>query len=228
MACPVCRFDPAHYSDRDARGTARSLEIRWDWMVDGADPGAYLGFATRFYKAVRTLGEGVDRDALHTAVHTMFEASRVLPRPAGRGSVAGLFASNGGVPKTPIDEARIGIRGVDGDRQASREHHGRVWQALCLWSADVVDRLRAEGHPIEPGNAGENVSVRGVDWATLRPGVRLALGEVLCEVSAYATPCKKNMAWFLDHDFNRMGHDREPGVSRLYSVRAARRCRAGR
>jgi MOSC domain-containing protein YiiM len=92
-----------------------------------------------------------------------------------------------------------------------------VWQALCLWSADVVDDLRAEGHPIAPGNAGENVSVSGIDWSTLRPGVRLSLGDALAEVSAYATPCSKNAGWFVGGDFDRMNHDRHPGVSRVYA-----------
>ena len=217
MPCAVCRFDPAHYNDGDVRGTAWALPVRWDWMVEGADPSLVAAPAAAFRDAVDRLDGAVDRDALHDATHALFEASRLLPAPDGAGSVAGLFASGGGVPKMPIAEARIGIRGVEGDRQASRQHHGRVWQALCLWSADVVDRLRAEGHPIAPGNAGENVSVRGVDWTSLRPGVRIALGDVLCEVSAYATPCKKNAAWFLDRDFNRMGHEREPGISRLYA-----------
>ena len=125
--------------------------------------------------------------------------------------------SSGGVPKRAVDSAPVGLRGLDGDRQAARKHHGRVWQALCLWSADVVDRLATEGHPIAPGCAGENASIRGIDWPALRPGVRLAIGDVLCEVSAYATPCKKNAQWFTGGDFNRMGHDREPGISRVYA-----------
>src|SRR5690606_24577567 len=103
------------------------------------------------------------------------------------------------------------------------------WQALCLWSGDVVDRLAAEGHPIAPGAAGENVSVRGLDWAAVRPGARLLLGsEVVVEVAPYATPCAKNARWFLDGDFGRMGHDREPGVSRVYaSVLHGGRLRVG-
>ena len=99
------------------------------------------------------------------------------PGAPGSGVVDGVFASGGGVPKAPVLSASVGWRGLDGDRQASRKHHGRVWQALCLWSADVVDALAAEGHPVFPGAAGENVSVRGLDWAAVRPGVRLRLGR---------------------------------------------------
>jgi MOSC domain-containing protein YiiM len=163
------------------------------------------------------------RHAVHDASHHLADIGRGLHElgvgaPHAEGRIAGVFASGGGVPKTPIPEAIVGYRGVEGDRQAARQHHGRVWQALCLWSADVVDRLRREGHPIAIGNAGENVSIAGIDWATLRPGTRVALGdEVLVELSAYSTPCKKNAGWFLDGDFNRMNHDRESGISRVYA-----------
>jgi hypothetical protein len=163
------------------------------------------------------------RHSVHDASHHLSDAGRVLRAldaldgVGARGEVAGLFASGGGVPKHSIDEALIGARGVAGDRQAERQHHGRVWQALCLWSADVVDALRAEGHPIEPGRAGENVSVRGLDWTLVRPGVRMAIGDVLAEVSAYSAPCKKNAEWFTGGNFRRMGHDGYPGSSRVYA-----------
>jgi MOSC domain-containing protein YiiM len=165
----------------------------------------------------------VMRHAVHDSSHHLADVARGLHTlgagaPRSTGVVAGLFASGGGVPKQPIDVAVVGYRGVEGDRQAERQHHGRVWQALSLWSADVVERLAEEGHPIAPGDAGENVSVAGVNWPSLRPGTRIAIGDdVLVEVSAYATPCKKNKGWFLDGDFNRMNHDREPGVSRVYA-----------
>ena len=164
----------------------------------------------------------VVRHAVHDSSHHLADIARGLHRlgagaPRATGIVAGVFASGGGVPKRPIEQAAVGYRGVEGDRQAERQHHGRVWQALCLWSADVVERLQREGHPIALGNAGENVSISGVDWRSLRPGTRVAIGDVLAEVSAYSTPCKKNAGWFLEGDFNRMNHDREPGVSRLYA-----------
>jgi MOSC domain/DinB superfamily len=181
------------------------------------------------WKATVELGdEIVDADwvlrhAVHDSGHHLADIARGFcalgaGAPHSTGVVAGLFASDGGVPKAPIERAVIGARGVEGDRQNAREHHGRVWQALCLWSADVVDRFQREGHPIARGSAGENVSIGGLDWSTLRPGTRVAIGDdVLAEVSAYSTPCKKNSAWFLDGDSNRMNHDRENGVSRVYA-----------
>lgn len=135
---------------------------------------------------------------------------------ARQGVIAGLFLSDGGVPKTAVDSVEIGYRGVVGDRQATRQHHGRPWQALCLWSADVVSSLAAAGHPVLPGSAGENVSIRGVEWSTMRPGARLSMGTVQATLTAYAIPCHKNARWFSDGDYDRMSHERGDG-SRLYA-----------
>jgi MOSC domain-containing protein YiiM len=85
--------------------------------------------------------------------------------------------SDGGVPKRQVDQAHVGYRGLDGDVQRNRRHHGRVWQAVSLWSAEIIDGLRADGHPIEPGAAGENLTVAGLDWSVLRLGTRLRIGE---------------------------------------------------
>ena len=165
-----------------------------------------------------------DPAALQHALREMWVPLAALAR-AGKSSsrdestpgvISGLFLSDGGVPKTAVDSVEVGYRGVFGDRQATRQHHGRPWQALCLWSADVVAAHAAQGHPIRPGSAGENISIRGVDWSKWRPGDQIRLGEVEATISAYAIPCTKNARWFADGDYERMSHERPDG-SRLYA-----------
>lgn len=195
--------------------------------------------AQRLVRRARKMGEDdwsrsglVDREprtaqavvahALHDATHHLMDAGRGLHHvgagPATTtGAVVQLSRSDGGVPKLAVPAARIAKGGLDGDRQAARKHHGRPWQALCLWSVEVIERLRAEGHTVAPGAAGENITVSGVDWATLRPGVRLQVGEALVETSLYALPCAKNAQWFVDGDFRRMEHTRQRGISRIYA-----------
>jgi len=179
------------------------------------------------YRRVQQLGERaaaridqLDSRQLRHALREMWEPLAALGGNSGRdvlsGVVAGLFLSDGGVPKSAVDSVDIGWRGVLGDRQASRAHHGRPWQAVCLWSADVVANLVRAGHPIRPGSAGENVSVRGLDWSAARPGARLSLGTAVLAVAAYAIPCSKNARWFADGDYERMSHERSD-ASRLYA-----------
>lgn len=163
--------------------------------------------------AARLLGASLG--TLHDAAGAL-RSSGALPATA-RGTVAGLFRSGGGVPKQLVESVTIDRGGVVGDRQRTRRHHGRPWQALCLWSSEVIDLLRAEGHPIHPGAAGENVSITGIEWSTVRSGVRLRIGTALAEVSVFALPCKHNAQWFVDRRFDRMHHERGP-VSRVYAT----------
>ena len=159
---------------------------------------------------------------MHDGTHHLHDIGRIRVALGDRtmspdGVVVQLNRSDGGVPKRPVDRLEVDWSGAVGDRQADRRHHGRPFQALCLWSADVIAALQAEGHPIDRGSAGENVTVAGVDWAALRPGTIVRVGEVVAEISSHATPCSKNRAWFSDGDWNRIDHDRHPGWSRLYA-----------
>lgn len=142
----------------------------------------------------------------------------VRPDPGGSGRVERLAVSDGGTPKASVGTVRIGTRGLSGDRQADRAHHGRPFQAVSLYSLDRFSALEEEGHPVVPGALGENVLVDGLDWSALRPGVRLSVGdEVLLELSAYAPPCNTIAPFFIDRRFDRIDHDKHPGWGRLYA-----------
>jgi len=132
--------------------------------------------------------------------------------------VVQVSVSNGGVPKTAVDGAAVGRLGLAGDTQAHPEFHGGPDRAVCLWAQEVIDTLRAEGHPIAPGCAGENLTVRGLDWPAIVPGVQLRLGDALIlEVTGYATPCAANARWFLGGDFSRISQKAHPGSARVYA-----------
>ena len=131
------------------------------------------------------------------------------------GSVVQLSVSDGGVPKRSAEHVDVDESGVVGDRQATRNPHGSPFQALCIWNLESVDHLASLGHPIMPGAAGENVTMSGIDWPSVMPGVRLRIGSVLGEVSSYAEPCKQNARWFSDGDFTRI-HNRNGPWSRMY------------
>jgi MOSC domain-containing protein YiiM len=156
----------------------------------------------------------------HDASHHMMDASRGLAalstKPAAEGRLVRLNVSDGGVPKRPVERAALTAGGVEGDRQRDRKHHGRPFQAVCLWSADVIDELSTAGHPIGPGYAGENLTLRGVNWASLRPGALVRVGEALVELSFPAVPCHNQTPWFSDGDFSRIAHEVNPQWARWY------------
>ena len=141
-----------------------------------------------------------------------------LAYPAGMATVFQLNSSTGGVPKKPVPRASIDENGIVGDVQEDQEHHGGPDRALCLFSLEVIDGFRREGHPIEPGHAGENLTISGLDWSEIVPGARLRIGpDVEIEIISYTAPCAKNARWFLDGDFTRMMQGRHPGESRVYA-----------
>ena len=128
-----------------------------------------------------------------------------------------ISTSNGGVPKLPIDAAVVDGSGLVGDEQEDKVHHGSPDQALCLFSLEVIEQLQSEGHPIEPGSAGENITVSGLDWGDVTPGKRLRMGSVEVQLTSYTEPCAKNAQWFKDGEFGRMKQSRHPGESRVYA-----------
>lgn len=216
--CLACGFDPAQWNEQD---TAKTLglapEFVQEWGANTVDPltsPLSRGAASALLEGTRDDQEHALHDLWHGLVTELAPAQTTVEM---RGTVHQLNASGGGVPKTPIDRAVVGVRGVEGDVQKARVHHGRPWQALCVWSSDVIAALAAEGHPIEAGFAGENVTMSGIDWSQLRGGMRFAVGEVECELSLPAVPCSKNNAWFLGGDIDKMDHDLNPGFSRWYA-----------
>jgi MOSC domain-containing protein YiiM len=138
--------------------------------------------------------------------------------PGTTGRVFQINLSDGGVPKLPVAGARVTKGGIVGDRQKHTVFHGGPERAVSLFSLEVIEQLRAEGHPVEPGSTGENVTVAGLEWPLLAPGSRLAVGpEVVLEITSYASPCGSIRASFAGGRFKRISQKVNPGESRLYA-----------
>ena len=133
------------------------------------------------------------------------------------GKIVGIQVSANSVPKTSISHGVVNYDGLDGDRQMARTHHGRPWQALCIWSDEVINQHASAGHPIARGSAGENITISQIDWSKVRPGAELEFGSVRAQITGYAIPCKKNSRWFSDGDYQRLSHELG-AVSRVYCL----------
>lgn len=134
------------------------------------------------------------------------------------GQIVQINISNGGVPKHAVPEVLVTATGLEGDRQANLKYHGGPNRAVCLWSAEILKSLQEEGHPIQPGDAGENVTIAGLPWHSLVPGTCLQVGDTLkLEITDYAAPCRQIGAWFKDRRYSRISQKHFPGSSRLYA-----------
>ena len=216
---------PYEFTDEDVLRTLFHGRTLFDLLPGGFPPDPH-GPAAPFRARAEAALDDADPAAPEVALRVVWDERRgaiAALRAAGAfgapavGSVTGLFVSDGGVPKQARDSVEVTFRGVVGDRQDDRTNHGRPWQALCLWSNEVIDGFVAQGHPLAPGLAGENITMAGLPWERVVPGCRLQIGDVLAEVSAYAVPCQKNAAWFIDGHFGLMHHRHGP-ISRVYAT----------
>ena len=129
-----------------------------------------------------------------------------------------INVSDGGVPKHPLMEAKVTKQGLEGDRQDNLNVHGGPDRAVCLFSLELIERLQDEGHSIDPGSAGENLTLAGLPWEKLSPGAQLHIGpDVRLEVTSYCAPCDWNAQWFCEGDFKRISQKINPGWSRIYA-----------
>ena len=108
--------------------------------------------------------------------------------------------------------------GLDGDLNNDTKNHGGPNRAVCLYSLELIDQLRAERHPAYPGSMGENLTVTGLDWSRVQSGTRLRVGEeALLEVTGYTTPCSNIAGSFSDRRIARVSQKTHPGQSRVYA-----------
>jgi len=134
------------------------------------------------------------------------------------GRVLQVNMSGGGLPKRPVESAWVDTCGLRGDEHEERTVHGGPHQAVCLYGIEAIERLQSEGHPVEPGSVGENLTTTGVEWSTLPVGTRARIGDALeIEIAGAATPCKTQTRNFSDGRFSRMSIDLHPSDSRMYA-----------
>ena len=131
------------------------------------------------------------------------------------GLVHSINISSGGVPKRTVDSAKIGKKGVEGDFNRFRDGQGGdLDRAVCIFSLERIEELKSEGHPIEVGSTGENLTIRGVEWDSLVEGARLEIGNVVLELSEPCAPCNKIGDSFQGRNFSRIDHESQGGWSR--------------
>lgn len=84
----------------------------------------------------------------------------------------------------------VDAEGLIGDAILNRKHHGGVDQAVYVEGSIDLDWWQAElGRELPYGTFGENLVIEGLESAMLAAGDRLAIGEVLLEVTSARMPC---------------------------------------
>ncbi|GAB4251994.1 MOSC domain-containing protein [Deferrisoma sp.] len=95
-----------------------------------------------------------------------------------------------GVRKTPVDAVEIGPEGLEGDAHAGDWH-----RMVSLLALESVDKMRAAGLDVNPGDFAENLTTRGLDLLALPLGTRLRVGdEVVLELTQHGKECHTRCA----------------------------------
>lgn len=99
-----------------------------------------------------------------------------------------VCVSGGGIPKLPVKSvwvSRVGLA-ADGHHHAK---HICADRAVSLFDWETLQQLRAEGFPLEPGSAGENLTVAGLNVQALAPGTLLRIAQVVLRLEKPRKPC---------------------------------------
>lgn len=90
-----------------------------------------------------------------------------------------------GTAKQPVPEICLDANGVVGDA-----HAGPGSRQVSILAEEVAQRFAAEvGRPVQAGEFGENLTVRGVDTAALGLLDRLMIGAAVLEITQFGKTC---------------------------------------
>ena len=90
-----------------------------------------------------------------------------------------------GEQKHPVPQITLKLRhGIVGDAHAGDWH-----RQISLLAEESVDKMRALGLTLQPGDFAENILTRGLELRSLPIGTRLRVGETLLEVTQIGKKC---------------------------------------
>lgn len=134
------------------------------------------------------------------------------------GRIFQINVSEGGLPKLARFQVEINKEGILGDKQRDTTAHGGLLRALCVYSLERLILLQEEGHPIFPGAMGENLTLSGIDWEKIYPGITLKIADrILIKVTSYTSPCSSLEPYFINSDYSRVSQKVYPGWARVYT-----------
>jgi MOSC domain-containing protein YiiM len=99
-----------------------------------------------------------------------------------------------GTKKEPIDQGFLkeGF-GLLGDAHADSAGHRQV----SLLAVESIEKMRALGLDLRPGDFAENLTTEGIDLLSLAPGTRITIGdEIVLEISQIGKECHSGCAIF--------------------------------
>jgi MOSC domain-containing protein YiiM len=104
------------------------------------------------------------------------------------GKVKGIYiGSRKGERKSFVESAElVAGHGLQGDSHAGRDPDRQV----SLFSNEVLRQMQSEGFEVSAGELSANLLTEDIPLDSLKPGVRLRLGETVIEIVEARRPCR--------------------------------------
>jgi MOSC domain-containing protein YiiM len=103
--------------------------------------------------------------------------------------VAVCTSEQKGTRKKNVGEAEIVVGGLAGDAHAGDWH-----RQVSLLALESIDKMRAKGLQVGPGDFAENITTEGIDLTALPVGTRLRVGDAALEVTQLGKVCHTRCA----------------------------------
>lgn len=120
-----------------------------------------------------------------------------------------------GIFKQPVSSpVEVTELGLPGDAIIDVKNHGGLDQALYIYTEPDYAWWSSElGRPLEPGTFGENLTISGLESASLSAGDILRVGPVVLQATAPRIPCSTLAARMGDTGFvKRFRYAERPGL----------------
>ena len=90
-----------------------------------------------------------------------------------------------GLPKYSVKHSYATAQGLDGDYNIFRQtkKKGDKDMALLVYPIETIQELNQEGWPVQPGDVGENLTVKGYAHDTFKVGQQYKAGDSTIEIS---------------------------------------------
>jgi MOSC domain-containing protein YiiM len=106
--------------------------------------------------------------------------------------IAVCISAEKGQRKTPVAAVELKANhGIVGDAHAGDWH-----RQVSLLATESIAKMRAMGLDVDSGDFAENITTGGLDLVTLPIGTRLAVGDVILEVTQIGKECHNRCAIF--------------------------------
>ena len=104
--------------------------------------------------------------------------------------VAVCISHNKGERKTPVSQVQVRENhGIVGDAHAGEWH-----RQVSLLALESIEKMRAFGLDVNPGDFAENITTEGLDLIALPIGARLSVGDAILEVTQIGKECHTRCA----------------------------------